>query len=160
MPEADRPDPVELDEQERELVAAEIDAILPALADERAERLAVLREQVDAGHVDPDRADALAGVVELALQTGRARQRYTAEGERVLTALLRRTPRGRELTSQLAEVNRALEALTDSRLTGLRVGMRTVGHFTVTISTEGARLTLAVRPDGVSVDSIAVGEPG
>jgi hypothetical protein len=38
--------------------------------------------------------------------------------------------------------------------------MRTLGHFTVTIGTDATTLTLAVQPDAVAVDSVAVGEPG
>jgi hypothetical protein len=105
-------------------------------------------------------AGALASVVELTLQTARARQLYKAEGEKVLTGVLRKTPRGKELDQQIADVNTALGALTGQELDRVQVRMRTLGHFTVTIGTDATTLTLAVQPDAVAVDSVAVGEPG
>jgi hypothetical protein len=38
------------------------------------------------------------------------------------------------------------------------VRMRTLGHFTVTIQSKATTITLAVRPDGVQVESVAVGD--
>lgn len=151
---------VALDEQERELVGLELEALVPALSGERRERYERLQEAVAAGSVPPELAEPLASVLELALQTARARQLYRAEGERLLTGVLRRTPRGRELARHLADVNTALGALAGQRLEGVRVAMRTIGHFTVTVTTEATTLTLAVRPDAVNVESVAVGESG
>lgn len=153
-------EPVRLGEQEAELVAAEIDALLPALEGERRAHFEALRASVVDGDVPGELAGALASVVELALQTARARQLYKAEGEKILTGVLRKTPRGKELDQQIADVNTALGALAGQELDRVQVRMRTLGHFTVTIGTDATTLTLAVRPDAVAVDSVAVGEPG
>lgn len=150
-------EPIELGTQERELAAAELDALLPALEGERRTHFDRLRAAVEDGTVPGELAGALASVLELSLQTARARQLYRAEGERVLTGLLRRTPRGKELASQLDDVNTALRALTGRELEAVQVRMRTLGHFTVTLTAGGTTLTLSVRPDGVSVDSVEVG---
>jgi hypothetical protein len=149
-----------LDDDERELVGLELDALLPALQGQRRERYEQLREAVAGGVVPADLTAPLASTVELALQTARARQLYRAEGEQILTNLLRRTPRGRELARQLADVNGALRALSGHPVEGVQVRMRTIGHFTVTIATDAVTLTLAVRPDTVNVESVAVGESG
>lgn len=148
---------VVLDDEERELVQLELAALLPALAGERRRRYEQLGDAVTSGSIPAESVPVLESVLELALQTARARKLYRAEGERILTHLFRRTPRGRELTAHLDQVNEALLALAGHTLNRARVGMRTLGHFTLTIETEAATITLAVRPDSVNVESVAVG---
>lgn len=150
-------DPVTLDDDERELVRLELAQLLPAVQGARRERFAALGSGAAAGAVPSEDVPALQALLELALPTGRARSLYSAEGEKVLTGLYRRTPAGRALASQLGAVNRALTAVAGTELRGARVAMRTPGHFTVTLQTDTATLTLAVRTDSVSVASVAVG---
>lgn len=158
---ADEAPPVTLNDDERELVELELRMILPALTGERAERYEALQEAVMAGgDVPGDLTGVLASLVELTLQTARARQLYRAEGETILTNLLRRTPRGRELAKQVADVNTALQALSGHPVDKVSVRMRTIGHFTVTVATDAVTLTLAVRPDTVNIESVAVGQSG
>lgn len=147
---------LELDADERELVGLELDALLPALRGERRERYEALAAAVADGRVPDDLLVHLQSLLELALQTARARKLYRAEGEKVLTGVFRRTPAGRALTAQLRDINTALGAVANHELRSARVGMRTVGHFTVTLRTDEATLTLAVRPDGMNVDSVEV----
>jgi hypothetical protein len=96
-------------------------------------------------------------LVVLTLPTARARARYRAEGEKVLTQLYGRTSAGRGLAEHLSQVNGALKALAGHTVKGVNVRMRTVGHFTITVQTDGATITLAARPDSLDVESIAVG---
>lgn len=147
-----------LDDAERELVRAELDTVLPALSGERLHRYQALADAVDAGSVPPDLQDHLTSVVSLALQTARARQLYRAEGEKVLTGVYRRTPEGRELADHLGQVNAALRSVAGATLNRASVRMRTLGHFTVTLETDAAKMVLAVRPDNVNVESVSVGE--
>lgn len=151
---------VTLDEEERELLGLELRTLLPALSGPRRERYEALAQVIasDAASVPAELLPALESILELALQTGRARQLYRAEGERILTAVLRRTPRGRQLTAHLSEVNEALRVVAGETLDAVRVRMRTLGHFTVTIQSKAVTITLAVRPDGVQVESVAVGD--
>lgn len=142
--------------EERDLVEAELEALLPALEGERRVRYEALADAVADGEVPAALTPALAALVELALQTARARHLYHAEGERVLDDLLRRTPRGQELAEQVAAVNQALAAVTGTTLRSVGVRLRTVGHVAVTFRTDGATVTLAVRPDSVSVESVDV----
>ncbi|HEX6254319.1 MAG TPA: hypothetical protein VFZ70_00775 [Euzebyales bacterium] len=147
---------VELDDAEQELVAAELAALLPALSEERRAGYEALADAVDEGSVPPELVVHLQSLLELALQTARARKLYRAEGEKILTGVFRRTPAGRALTRQLGDINSALRAVADHELRSARVGMRTLGHFTVTLRTDEATLTLAVRPDGMNVESVEV----
>ncbi len=148
---------LELDDDERELLGLELDALVPVLRDQRRERYQALSDAVHAGRVPTDLLPQLGSLLELALQTARARRLYRAEGERVLTDLYKRTPQGEELADQLSGINRALRSLHGHTLESVRVGMRTLGHFTLTLQTDEARVMLAVRPDSINVESVAVG---
>lgn len=150
--------PLELSPEERELVAEELDQFVPALAEgPRRATYEALQQTVADGVVPSELQPALGSVLELALQTARARRLYKAEGEKILTGLFKRTPPGRALVSHLGTVNEALAALSGHELEQARVRMRTLGHFTITLSTPGPTVTIATRPDGVEVEKIAVG---
>jgi hypothetical protein len=152
--------PLTLTDDEQELVELELAALLPALAGERRQRYEALATAVADGAVPDDLVVHLQSLLELALQTARARTLYRAEGEKVLTGLFGRTPAGRALSKQLRDINGALRVVADHELRSARVGMRTVGHFTVTLRTDEATLTLAFRPDGLNVESVEVTGPG
>lgn len=151
------PEPLVLTEEERELLLSELEAVVPALGGERREACQALIESAQGGAVPAHHVQLVESVVSLALDTGRARRVHRAEGERVLTELFRRTPRGRALAEALAGVNRALGALRGQRLRSIRVGVRTVGVFTVTVETEMAEVTLGLGRGGVAVEHVAVG---
>lgn len=150
-------DALALDEEERELVAQDIEVLLPTLEGARRERYALLLDAVLAGSVPPELTPALESLLELTLQTARARTRYRAEGEQILTKLYSRTAGGRELAAHLRQVNKALGSLSGQTVESVAVRMRTVGHFTIAIQTSGTTITLAARPDSIDVESIAVG---
>jgi hypothetical protein len=150
---------VALSDEEGAVLGAELDALLPAFDGARLDRYLALAEAVHAGEVDDELVPELESVLELSLSTARARRLYSAEGERLLTEVLRRTPRGRDLQDQLDQVNAALSAVAGATLRSVSVRMRTLGNFTVTVTSDAASLTLAVRPDGVAVEAVSVGEP-
>lgn len=148
---------LQLTDEERELLQAELAALLPALSGERREAYQALADAVENNSIPPDLLPLIEGLTKLALETERARRLYRAEGERILTDLFRKTPSGQELSKSLNEVNKALSILEGQTLQSVRVAMRTLGHFTVTVETEKAVITIAIRPDIVTVDSISVG---
>lgn len=148
---------IDLSDEESEIVVADLDAVLPTLDGARRERFDQLRASAAAGHVPAELEPALISVLELTLQTARARTRYRAEGEQILTKLYGRTSAGKELANHLGQVNAALKALQGHTVKSVGVRMRTVGHFTITVQTDGATITLAARPDSLDVESIAVG---
>lgn len=149
--------PLELTDEESELVGLDLDVLLPTLDGSRRDRYEALRAAVGAGQVPARLQPALESLLELTLQTARARTRYRAEGEQILTKLYTRTASGRELADHLGQVNEALRSLAGQTIGSVTVRMRTVGHFTVTIQTDGTTITLATRPDSLDVESIAVG---
>jgi hypothetical protein len=146
-----------LADEEQAVLGPELAALAAVAAGPQRDEYQSLAAAVVSGTVPPQQVAALEGVVAMLLGTGRARRRHTAEGERILTDLFRRTPAGRELARQLEDVNRALRALAGRKLVGVTAGMRTLGHVTVALETEGAAITLAVRPGAVAVESVAIG---
>ncbi|MFA0754227.1 MAG: hypothetical protein IMHGJWDQ_002012 [Candidatus Fervidibacter sp.] len=143
--------------EERELLQAELAALLPALSGERRNAYQALANAVNEGSIPKDLTGLLTGLLQLALETGRARRLYRAEGERILTDLFRKTPMGQELSRSLQEVNKALATLEGQTLQSVRVALRTLGHFTITIETNAVVITIALRPHSVTVDSVSVG---
>jgi hypothetical protein len=148
---------LKLTEEEATSIAEEASALAEALSGVRRSRALLLAEAAREGAIPAELIDVLEGLAVLVLQTGRARQRSGAEGERLWTRLLLHTPRGRELREQIAAVNRALQALIGRRLDSVRLEMRTLGHFTLHLSSEGVAITLAVRADGVQIESLSAG---
>jgi len=143
--------------EERELLQAELAALLPALSGDRRNAYQALANAVNEGSIPKDLTGLLTGLLQLALETGRARRLYRAEGERILTDLFRKTPMGQELSRSLQEVNKALATLEGQTLQSVRVALRTLGHFTITIETNAVVITIALRPHSVTVDSVSVG---
>jgi hypothetical protein len=146
--------PLRLDEEEAELLAAEAQAASRVLDEPRRSQARDLAAVTAAGEVPEELVDVLGQIVMASLQGGRARRLYRAEGERVLTRLLLKTPRGQELQASLDAVNLALKALAGERLQQVRVAMRTPGNFTVSLQGERFSIVLSVRPDGVAVESL------
>lgn len=144
-----------LAEEEAELVAREALAASAALEGPRRDEAEQLAIAARAGRVPLQLVGVLEQVTLASLQGGRARHLYKAEGERTLLRVLLRTPRGQEITSELEKVNRALTALRGHQLEEVTVAMRAPGNFTVQLQTTSVTLTLSVRPQGVSVESLS-----
>lgn len=145
-----------LDPESAELAAEEVLALAQALPEAQRGRAAEAAARLRRGELPHDLVDVVESAVALSLQTGRARRRYRAEGERRLTEVLWLTPRGSALRRRLEATNQALGALAGRRLASVRVGARTLGDYTVTLQAEGVAVTLAARADGVEVESVAV----
>jgi hypothetical protein len=145
---------LELSAEEADIVAAEATAAAGVLEGPRKEQALDLAREARSGELPDDLLTTLERILTASLQGGRARHLYKAEGERVLTRVLLRTPGGQRLQQGLDGVNQALRSLGGRRLDGVRVAMRAPGHFTVSLQTEGVGLVLVVRPDGVAVESL------
>lgn len=154
---AEEPPTLTLSDDERELVLQDLDALLPTLDAQRRARFSELRAAAAAGEIPGGLGSALESLLELTLQTARARARYRAEGEQILNKLYARTQAGRQLAAHLRQVNKALGSLVGETIESLNVRMRTVGHFTIAIQTDATAITLVSRPDTIDVESIAVG---
>jgi len=149
-------DPVELDSEEASIVAGEAAAAAKVLPGELGARALALAEAAPSGTVPSELVATLEYVATTSLTGGRARRRYTAEGEKLLNRVLGRTPGGRARADAVAEVNRALGALAGRKLHGVRVATRVPGSHTVRIETDGVTLTLGLSAAGVTVESVAL----
>jgi adenylylsulfate kinase len=148
-----------LDPESAALVVEEVLALAQAVPDPERARLAEAAERLRTGRLSEDLVDVVESAVALSLQSGRARRRYRAEGERLLTEVLWHTPRGRDLRARLEATNRALRALRGRCLEEVRVAARTLGDYTVALKADGVVVTLAARADGVEVESVATEGP-
>ncbi len=147
--------PLQLDPESAALVAEEVLALAQVLPDPQQQRAVQAAELVRRGELATEFVDVVESAVALSLQTGRARRRHRAEGERLLTEVLWHTPRGQALRARLEATNRALQALRGRRLEGVRVAARTLGDYTVALRADGLVVTLAARADGVEVESLS-----
>lgn len=145
----------QLEPESAVLVAEEVLALAQVLPDPQRQRAVQVAELVRRGQLASEFVDVVESALALSLQTGRARRRHRAEGERLLTEVLWRTPRGRALRERLEATNRALRALQGRRLEEVRVAARTLGDYTVALRADGLVVTLAARADGVEVESVA-----
>ncbi|MCS7224786.1 MAG: hypothetical protein NZ959_09565 [Armatimonadetes bacterium] len=148
---------IALTQDEQDILKLEVEALIPVLSQERQPPYRRLAQAIEDGWVAEELEPYLDGLLTLALETGRARSLYRAEGERVLTDLFRRTTRGQALTRQVEQINRSLRVLRGQNLQSLRVGFRTLGSFSLLIETESAIITLTFSSDSVQVDSLSVG---
>jgi hypothetical protein len=145
---------LQLSPEESDLVAAEAAAAARVLEGPRQEQALDIAREAGSGELPDNLLTALERILTASLQGGRARHLYKAEGERLLTRVLSRTPGGKRLQEDLDAVNQALGTLAGRHLDQVRVAMRTPGHFTVSLQTDGVGVVLVVRPDGVAVESL------
>ncbi|HET8929100.1 MAG TPA: hypothetical protein VFN21_00440 [Acidimicrobiales bacterium] len=145
-----------LDEEEASIVAAEAAAAANVLPELLRSRALALAEVAPTGGVPAELVEALEYVATTSLTGGRARRRYTAEGEKLLNRVLARTPGGRARAASVAEVNAALGSLAGRELHGVRVATRVPGSHTVRLDVDGVVLTLGLSAAGVTVESVAL----
>lgn len=146
-----------LSPDEATAVADAAGAFAAALPPGRDEPYRALVSAAQAGAVPAEQADVLERVCALALETGKARQIGRAESERLLSEVLRRTPGGRAMAEEIAEVNRALSQFAGRKLEAARLTSRLPGHYDLSLTVDGFALTMAIGPDGVRFRSLNVG---
>ena len=143
--------------EEADAVAGAAGAYAAVLPPGRAEEYHALAEAAADGLIPDDLIDAAERVAAVSLQTGRARREGQAGDERLLGAVYRRTPAGRELAARAGEVNKALETLTGRQLRSARVAAPAPGSYTVTLEAGGVEVTLAITTGGIEVRSLQTG---
>lgn len=109
------------------------------------------------GELDDEQVPALERVCALALETGQARRIGRAESERLLTAVYRRTPGGKALAGQTAEVNRVLTRLAGRTLASARLSARTPGRYQLDLVVDGVDVAIAIEPEGLEVRHLQTG---
>lgn len=143
-----------LSDDEAALVVAESSAAARVLPEPARDAAMALADAADTGTIPVELLDVLGDVLVASIQGGRARQLYRANGEKTLNRLLTRTPVGKERSAHIDEVNTALSALNGRQIDSIRVGARSPGQHTLTITTQGITLTLGVTGAGVTVESV------
>lgn len=149
--------PVHLQDDLAEVVRAEA-AAFGARAQNPAARDALrqLEEAAASGHIPEDLLPVLGQVLEVSLASGRIRARYGAREEQALGEVFRRTPRGRALEAQVAEVNAALSTLAGETLAAIRLAAAGPGSYRLLIEAGGRRLSVALGPSGAAVQSMEI----
>jgi hypothetical protein len=148
---------IRVSEQEAELALAEAHAVLAAVGDDGyRQQLDELVEAIEAGSLGEDEAATLEPIVELALQTGRARALYGPPGEQAALRLYRKLPGGKALARSASEVSAALASLQGQRLEGATVTATGPGTFSVTLATDEGTLTVRLDRQGARVASVEV----
>jgi hypothetical protein len=152
---------VKVGEDERPYLVAEARALAQRLADPAVRRpYEEVASGAEAGEVPEEWAGLVATLVELSLETGRAREVYGPAGVRALLALWRRTPRALELEARLEELNRALSALRGRPVRGVSVSAAGPGTYAVRIAAGDDEVRLLADRAGVRLRSIEVGGGG
>lgn len=145
-----------VDAAEASIIAAEACAAAAVLGDIERAQAEELADAVGDGIVPDELLGILARVATASLQGGRARRLYLAEGEKVLNGVLSRTPRGREASRGIDEVNRALGAFAGKPIASVRVAQRTPGNLTLSLSTQEVGITLEFSSGTVTVKSVSL----
>ena len=149
--------PLDLKTDEQELLQEEVTAFLDLLTDEARPRYAAIAESVRAGSLPDDALGPVGDLLEVGLQTGRIRKLHRASGEQALLRLFGKTPAGQAQAEQTADVNRALAQLAGQEIESARVITRIPGTHLLNLVTDGAEITLRFGPDGIAVESVALG---
>ena len=119
----------------------------------------VAAQKIDAvavGQVSGAAIATLEGLLEMLLQTGRARWRHGPESERDLLRLFHRTPGGSTARRTTEAVNQALRELKGQVLQNLLFTPHGPGVFKLGLQTDQCKLALVIDSHGVSVESLEV----
>jgi hypothetical protein len=147
----------ELSEDEAVAVAETATAFAAALPPDRQAPFRDLVHAVRGGALDDDQLPDLERVCALALETGKARQLGRAETERLLIAVYRRTPRGRALAGETADVNKVLAQFAGRLLQSARFTCRMPGRYQLDLVVDGIDVAIAIEPEGLEVRSLQTG---
>ena len=148
---------ITLSVDEREIALAETEAVLAAAVrpDYRKE-LALLATAIGEGQLRSEHAETLERIIELALQAGRIRAVYGPPGEQAALKLYRRLPRGAALTESAREVSAALGSLQGRTLEGATLTAVGPGSYTLSLTTDEARLSVRLDRQGARLTSVEV----
>jgi hypothetical protein len=148
---------VAIDAVQQEVLLAELAALAGSIHDPVArERCEELTTAVAEGTVEEDLLAFLEGVLEMSLQTGRARRVHGPESEQALFRLFQQTPRGTAARRATEAVNKALAALAGQTIEKMLFTLQGPGVFRLGLETGGCKLTLEIDRHGVSVESMEV----
>ncbi|HEX7355332.1 MAG TPA: hypothetical protein VF288_10930 [Mycobacteriales bacterium] len=132
-------------------------AFADAVPPERSGPYLMLASSAADGELTDDQMTALEQVCVLALETGKARQIGSAETERLLMAIYRRTPGGKTLQSETSDVNKVLAQFAGRILQSARLSCRMPGRYHLDLTVDGFDVQIAIAPEGLEVRSLQTG---
>lgn len=150
-------EPFALSPDEAVALAETAVAFADAVPPERAGPYLQLASSAADGELEADQLVALEQVCVLALETGKARSIGSAETERLLMAVYRRTPGGRTLQTETSDVNKVLAQFAGRTLTAARLTCRMPGRYHLDLTVDGFDVTVAIAPEGLEVRSLQTG---
>jgi hypothetical protein len=150
-------DSFSLSADEAVAVTETVTALLGVLPPGREGPYIALGEAAESGQLRIDQVPALERVCVLALETGKARQLGKAETERLLMAVYRRTPGGKALAAETADVNKLLAQLKGKTLQSARFTARMPGRYQLDLVVDGIDVAIAIEPEGLEVRSLQTG---
>jgi len=157
MSQNDPPEPLKLDALQRDILLPQIQAFIEATPDEKARAVyEALQQAVEASEVPSDLLARLGAIVEVALQSGRIRKLFGPGAELALSSLFQKTPRGREITASIRELNTALAKLKGDAVEEISATLRAPGSYAITVKTSSCQLVIHLGPQGVRVESLEV----
>jgi hypothetical protein len=148
---------LEIDPAQREVLLAEIEGVLATVREPGARApYEELAGAVAEGTVEESLLGSLESLIEMSLQTGRARKLHGAESERTLLRLFHRTPKGAAARQATDAVNQALRGLAGQVLEEMLFTVQAPGVYRLGLRTDQVRLALEIDRHGVTVESLEV----
>jgi hypothetical protein len=146
-----------LSEDEAVAVTETVTALVTVLPPGRDGPYRDLAAAAATGELDDEQMPTLERVCALALETGKAREIGFAESERLLNAVYRRTPGGRALLAETADVNKVLAQLSGRTLRSARITARMPGRYQLDLVVDGINVAIAIEPEGLEVRHLETG---
>ncbi|HET6910759.1 MAG TPA: hypothetical protein VFH54_15625 [Mycobacteriales bacterium] len=146
-----------LSEDEAVAVSETLAALLTVLPPGRDDAYRALATAVTSREVGDEQVPLLQRACALALETGKAREIGRAESERLLLGVYRRTPGGKALSAEAADVNKVLARLAGRTLTSARITARMPGRYLLNLVVDGVDVALAIEPEGLEVRHLQTG---
>jgi hypothetical protein len=146
-----------IDPSQREVLLEELAMLVVSLRDaETRAPWEELAEAVDEGAVGEELLGRLEQILEMTLQTGRARRVHGAESEQALLRLFHQTPRGAASRRATEAVNRTLASLAGQTIETMLFTTQGPGVYRLGLETDRVKLTLEIDRHGVTVESLEV----
>lgn len=147
---------IQLEAFQKEVLQHEVGTIAQRVSSnpEAYSRYVALLGEIERGEITSECSETLESILDVLLESGRARHLYGPPGEHTLTALFQRTPRGATLTQQAQAVNQALTGLEGQTLGGLAFRSSGPGSWVLTLQTDHCELTVQIDRRGIQVKSL------
>jgi hypothetical protein len=146
-----------LDPAQQAALLTELEVLLASVREPAARApFADLAIAVADGAVGEGEADTLEKLLEMTLQTGRARRMHGPEAEGSLLRLFHKTPRGAAARRSTEAVNAALRGLAGQTVEEVLFTVHAPGVFKLGLRTDRCRLALEIDRHGITIDSLEV----